>query len=114
MQAYDYSRVRLAMLPKGCHEHTTSDYINANYIEGYGKKDHYIAAQGKCSTRPLFLGAPRDPRPATGRRPKCWPRLCTLSRRSADVLTLTPSVAACRQLLISPAFTTRPPPLPCC
>ena len=47
-QAYDYSRVRLAMLPKGCHEHTTSDYINANYIEGYGKKDHYIAAQGKC------------------------------------------------------------------
>jgi protein tyrosine phosphatase len=42
--AYDYSRVRLSMKPGDQY----SDYINANYMNGYGKtrERHYIAAQG--------------------------------------------------------------------
>jgi len=40
---YDYTRVRLSLLP---HDNT-SDYINANYIDGWGdRRRHYIAAQG--------------------------------------------------------------------
>ncbi|XP_060718260.1 receptor-type tyrosine-protein phosphatase H [Tachysurus vachellii] len=42
VQAYDSSRVKLAEPPG-----SDSDYINANYIHGYGKKKkQYIAAQG--------------------------------------------------------------------
>lgn len=42
--AYDYTRVRLPVLEgEPC-----SDYINANYLDGFGpkRKQHYIAAQG--------------------------------------------------------------------
>nr|XP_022311522.1 receptor-type tyrosine-protein phosphatase epsilon-like isoform X5 [Crassostrea virginica] len=39
--AYDHSRV---ILLGG--DHSTSDYINANYINGYSKEKRYIAAQG--------------------------------------------------------------------
>jgi len=40
---YDYTRVRLEINPSD----RFSDYINANFLEGYaGKPKHYIAAQG--------------------------------------------------------------------
>jgi netrin-G3 ligand len=39
---YDYTRVRLALQPGD----RFSDYINANFMDGYSKKGHYIAAQG--------------------------------------------------------------------
>ncbi|XP_043836360.1 receptor-type tyrosine-protein phosphatase T isoform X6 [Dromiciops gliroides] len=40
--SYDHSRVRLLMLDGDPH----SDYINANYIDGYHRPRHYIATQG--------------------------------------------------------------------
>ena len=41
--AYDYNRVRLPILNK---DDPSSDFINANYIDGYKKPNYYIAAQG--------------------------------------------------------------------
>ncbi|XP_055016258.1 receptor-type tyrosine-protein phosphatase T-like [Boleophthalmus pectinirostris] len=40
--AYDHTRVRLPLLEGEPH----SDYINANYIDGYHRPRHYIASQG--------------------------------------------------------------------
>ncbi|XP_056326044.1 receptor-type tyrosine-protein phosphatase mu-like [Danio aesculapii] len=40
--AYDHSRVRLQNLDG----EQSSDYINANYIDGYHRPNHYIATQG--------------------------------------------------------------------
>ncbi|XP_072296812.1 receptor-type tyrosine-protein phosphatase mu-like isoform X2 [Eucyclogobius newberryi] len=40
--AYDHSRVRL-QAPEG---EQGSDYINANYVDGYHRPNHYIATQG--------------------------------------------------------------------
>ncbi|NWI41883.1 PTPRT phosphatase, partial [Picathartes gymnocephalus] len=43
--SYDHSRVRLQLLDGDPH----SDYINANYIDGYHRPRHYIATQGKST-----------------------------------------------------------------
>ncbi|XP_037537304.1 receptor-type tyrosine-protein phosphatase mu [Nematolebias whitei] len=40
--AYDHSRVRLQTLEG----EQSSDYINANYVDGYHRPNHYIATQG--------------------------------------------------------------------
>ncbi|XP_032875744.1 receptor-type tyrosine-protein phosphatase mu isoform X5 [Amblyraja radiata] len=40
--AYDHSRVRLQALEGD----SNSDYINANFVEGYHRPNHYIATQG--------------------------------------------------------------------
>nr|XP_057917306.1 receptor-type tyrosine-protein phosphatase mu-like isoform X8 [Doryrhamphus excisus] len=40
--AYDHSRVRLQALEGD----QSSDYINANYVDGYHRPNHYIATQG--------------------------------------------------------------------
>uniref|UniRef100_A0A672MDP5 Receptor-type tyrosine-protein phosphatase kappa n=1 Tax=Sinocyclocheilus grahami TaxID=75366 RepID=A0A672MDP5_SINGR len=44
--AYDHSRVRLQPLEG----EQSSDYINANYVDGYHRPNHYIATQGKKQT----------------------------------------------------------------
>lgn len=42
---YDHSRVKL---PLSDPEDPTSDYINANYVDGYRQKRAFISTQGKC------------------------------------------------------------------
>ncbi|XP_031696906.1 receptor-type tyrosine-protein phosphatase mu-like [Anarrhichthys ocellatus] len=41
--AYDHSRVRLQPQDGD----GGSDYINANYVDGYHRPNHYVATQGK-------------------------------------------------------------------
>lgn len=45
---YDHSRVVLSQNPEnGDEEDPTSDYINANFVDGYKQKNAYISTQGE-------------------------------------------------------------------
>lgn len=44
---YDHSRVILSQE----NDEPTSDYINANFVDGYKQKNAYISTQGMCSMR---------------------------------------------------------------
>lgn len=44
LMSYDESRVVLPQ--KTGDDDSASDFINANYVDGYGQKNGYIAAQG--------------------------------------------------------------------
>lgn len=48
----DHSRVRLSTIPG---QKKTSDYINANFIDGYQKCNAYIGTQGKDKCKPLIV-----------------------------------------------------------
>ena len=45
---YDHSRVRLPLLNGDPY----SDYLNANYMDGYKQKNAFIAAQGMLTLPP--------------------------------------------------------------
>lgn len=49
---YDHSRVVLSREPDD--EDPTSDYINANYVDGYKQKNAYISTQGEIQFAVLF------------------------------------------------------------
>jgi len=51
--ADDHSRVSLTQLPG---QKKTSDYINANYIDGFAQYHAYIGTQGSLGWNPKPLG----------------------------------------------------------
>ena len=55
--AYDHSRVRLQTLDPG-HGPASSDYINANYLDGYCRNNAYIATQARTRFHPVRLFSP--------------------------------------------------------
>jgi len=53
--AYDHSRVRLQ--PLDGHP-PASDYINANFLDGYCRSNAYIATQARCLSCPSYSHVP--------------------------------------------------------